>query len=112
VTKRFRNRQVASLRMRSVVVALCVVASVGCYGKAGSAARYPVGTHIDVILSELGPPYSDRPSAGSPDGLCPPQTTRLVNYTGPRVPFLIHGALAILCVDKSNRVIKVLFSDS
>jgi hypothetical protein len=98
--------------MKSIVVAVCVAASVGCYGKAGSASRYPVGTHIDVILSELGPPYSDRPFADSPEGLCPAQTARLVNYTGPRVPFLIHGALTVLCVDKSNRVIKVLFSDS
>jgi hypothetical protein len=75
----------------------------------GSAARYPVGTHIDMILSELGPPDSDRPYADSPESLCPPRTVRLVHYTGPRVPFLIHGALAILCVDSSNRVIKVLF---
>jgi hypothetical protein len=99
--------------MKSVVVAVCVAASVGSYGKAGSAARYPVGTHIDVILSELGPPYSDRPVEGS--GLvnvCPSQTVRFVNYVGPKVPFLVHGALTILCVDKSNQVIKVLFSDS
>ena len=89
------------------------VASVGCYGQAGSAARYPVGTHIDVILSELGPPYSDRPYADSPERACPPQTARLVYYTGPPpVPFFTHRALAVLCVDKSNRVIKVLFSDS
>ena len=113
MTKRFRTSRVAFLDMKSVVVAVCVAASVGCYGQAGSAARYPVGTHIDVILSELGPPYADRPYADSPERACPPQTARLVYYTGPPpVPFFTHRALAVLCVDKSNRVIKISFSDS
>jgi hypothetical protein len=104
---------VTRFRLCASLALLAAFASVACYGKAGSAVRYPVGTQIDVILSELGPPDADRPyAADSPQSVCPAQTVRLVNYTGPRVPFLIHGALAILCVDSSSRVIKVLFSDS
>jgi hypothetical protein len=103
---------VTRFRLWASLALVGAVASVACHGKAGSAARYPVGTHIDMVLAALGPPYSDRPFADFPEDLCPPQTTRVVTYTGPRVPFLIHGAVADLCVDKSNRVIKILFSDS
>ena len=72
------------------------------------------GHPLSVIVSELGAQYTHRPYSDELRGVdfCPAETVRLVDYLGPRVPFLIHGAATTLCVDKSNRVLKVLFSDS
>jgi hypothetical protein len=98
---------------RTVVILLVAVACVACSGRAGRANQYGHGTPLNVIVSELGPPDADRPYSDEHrrTDFCPAETTRLVDYLGPSVPFLIHGAATTLCVDKSNRVIKVLFSE-
>ena len=98
---------------RTVVILLVGMACVACSGRAGRASHYVHGTPLSVIVSELGPPDADRPYSDELRRIdfCPAETTRLVDYLGPSVPFLIHGGATTLCVDKSNRVTKVLFSE-
>jgi|SRR5688572_22733304 len=102
------------VRTRIVIIAFFAAACAGCHGRAGRAARYGPGTPLNVIVSELGPPDSSHPYSDEHGGvdLCPTESARVVNYLGPRVPFLIHGSIASLCLDKSDRVLEVLFSDS
>ena len=101
--------------VQQATLALCIGVSVSCSGNAGRATEYPEGTPIEVILSDLGPPFVDRPldRTNTVDlTLCPAETVRIVQYGGPWVSRWLHDPFATLCVDKANRMIRALFSVS
>ena len=101
-----------------IVIALCVLTCIGCDGRAGRAAEYGAeyqsGTPLDTFVVELGPPDEDK--SISPDfaatGVCPADTVRVVSYFGPRVWASFHDPATTLCVDRSNRVLKTVYSVS
>jgi hypothetical protein len=79
------------------------------------ARRYRPGTQVSVLISELGKPDTDQPfpDALRNSELCPAETTRLLEYRGPRIiPFSDHGPTAYVCVDKTDRVLSVRVFDT
>src|SRR5215510_7313531 len=91
----------------------CACAWVGCCVKAGRAGQYRKGTLLSTLKSELGPPTIERSYSAEVDKICPEGTTRTVEYHGPWRPAFVHGAaIAFLCVDRTDKVLSVLFSDS
>jgi hypothetical protein len=97
------------------MIAMCVFTCVGCDGRAGRAAGYLPGTPLSTIVAELGQPDEDKPISAdfAATGLCPADTVRLVSYFGPRALAFLNGDPAtILCVDRSNRVLKDVYSIS
>ena len=79
------------------------------------ARRYRPGTEVRLLISELGRPDTDQPfpDALRNSELCPAETTRLLEYRGPRViPFVDHGPTAYVCVDKTDRVLSVRVFDT
>jgi hypothetical protein len=79
------------------------------------ARRYRPGTQVSVLMSDLGRPDTDQPfpDALRNSELCPAETTRLLEYRGPRlIPFSNHGPTAYVCVDKTDRVLSVRVFDT
>jgi hypothetical protein len=99
------------LRLRGTILILSALAGVSCSGKAGQAAAYRVDTPMSTIVSALGPaPYDEHysPDNGLHTSSCPRETVRVVRYDGPGV-FQLHPARAFLCLDKTERLIKVSY---
>ena len=69
---------------------------------------YGVGTSLDVIVAAVGPPDRVQQNTDALRSLCPAGATRIVVYQRqPLVPWFDEGAVAILCVDASDRVIAI-----
>jgi hypothetical protein len=75
-----------------IAITVCAVVCSGCMGRAGRAADYPPGTPFSTVVSEIGKPDRDNPYAEHDGWFGDPAT---------------H-----LCIDESNRVLKVLHSVS
>jgi hypothetical protein len=67
---------------------------------------------LSQIVSELGAPDSDRPISQTFAELCPADTVRVVDYLAPRVMAFFGDPATTLCIDKTQRVVRVLESIS
>jgi len=101
-----------SLQVFAIAVITCGVAS--CGSRAEKATQYRRGTDIALVISDLGKPDVDRPYRSTDPGhLCPPETVRILAYQrqplfGLRI--LDDGAIAFICVDKTDRLLSVISS--
>jgi hypothetical protein len=92
--------------VRHGLIAVWLAASVACSSRVSRVLEYGVGTSLDVIVATVGPPDQDDRVTDVVRGGCPAEATRIVVYRRrPLVPWFDEGAVAVLCVDASDRVI-------
>jgi hypothetical protein len=88
------------------LIAIGLAASVACSSRVSRVLEYGVGTSLDVIVAAVGPPDRVQQNTDALRSLCPGGATRIAVYQRrPLVPWLDEGAVAVLCVDASDRVI-------
>lgn len=91
---------------RCGLIAIGLIASVACSSRVSRVLEYGVDTSLDVIVATVGPPDRDERVTDAVRRGCPAEATRIVVYRRqPLVPWFDDGAVAILCVDPSERVI-------
>ena len=96
-------------RLQVVVITALAMTSAACT-KVQRAGNYPQGSDVKVMISELGKPDIDRPYVGDirKSNMCPADAVRVMEYRrSPVLPLLDEGAVAVVCVDKSDRVLIV-----
>lgn len=95
----------SALQRRCGLIAVGLAASIACSSRVSRVLQYGVGTSLDVIVATVGPPDRDERVTDAVRRGCPAEATRIVVYRRqPLVPWVDEGAVAILCVDPSERV--------
>jgi len=103
--RRMTPRTVA-ISVRCGPVAVSLAASVACSSRVSRVLEDGVGTSLDVIVAAVGPPDRVQQNTDALRSLCPAGATRIAVYQRrPLVPWIDEGAVAVLCVDASDRVI-------
>jgi hypothetical protein len=94
--------------MRCGLIAVCLAVSIGCSSRVSRVLEFGAGASLDVIIAAVGPPDRDERVTDAVRRGCPAAVTRIVVYRRrPVVPWFDEGAVAVLCVDATDRVVAI-----